>query len=171
MIGIKKGKKVRYVYNHSDSYPSGLMNDIYEQLKKCVTDEDFKMLELKLKRGEYEKEIDYLYHQYVYILDFKKKKWEGFRTLEHPKKNILGLHRYGKLIPLIEELDFNDHIYFYRNEENFECVTKVESMEDKINYKIIFDGKKYILIDKDDKLIGTGRNKKKLIVESVAESL
>ena len=68
-------------------------------------------------------------------------------------------------------MDFNDHIHFYRNEENFECVTKVVSMEDKINYKIIFDGKMYILIDKEDKLIGTGRNKKNLIVKSVEKSL
>ena len=179
LIGIKKGKKVRYAYSDSDSYPSSLMNTIYRRLLKCADDKDYKKLEDDISNGVLTSggqtnvmDIDYLWDEYIYVLDFEKKKWRGFKTQEDKRRVMTDkLHRYGKLIPLIEDLDFKDHIHFYRNEDNFECVTKVESMEDKIDYKIIFDGKKYILIDKDDKLIGTGRNKKKLIVESVAESL
>ena len=129
------------------------MNDIYEAIKDA-TDEELKMLEEEIRNGDFTNErddefidvteIDYLFHEYVYILDFEKKKWQGFKTKKDGRRTnrrIANAIKYGKLIPLIEDLDFKDHIHFYRNEENFECVTKVVSMEDKINYKIIFDGK------------------------------
>lgn len=123
LVGIKIGDNVKYVYNHFDSYPSGLMREIYERLQRCNTEEDYQSFKREIESGEFTNEhhedflniknIDYLYHEFVYILDFDKKRWSAYKSIwtENRNKPVeeWDTHK-GYLKPLIKDIDFKQNL-------------------------------------------------------------
>ena len=65
----------------------------------------------------------------------------------------------------------NDKLEFLSENDDFEIViakSKIKYMQKSF---IIFDGKHYFLIDKDNNILGKSRNRKNLIPKSMANQL
>ena len=100
LVGIKLGdNRVLFVYNHSDSYPSWLGKRIYEQVRKIKTEQDAEDFKDDIASGRFTgyddqfesdenfsgfDDSDYLFYEYVYIIDFRKRTWSAY---EHEYKN------------------------------------------------------------------------------------
>jgi len=77
---------IQFVYNNFDSYPDNLMREIYGRLQKG----DYVQFKKDILSGKFTgvtekkliniKQIDYLFHEYVYVLDFLKQRWFAFES-------------------------------------------------------------------------------------------
>ena len=172
LIGIKqKNGSVRYIYNHSDSYPSYLMKNLDKELKR----KDLNKLKKEIESGEWNDskmtdiiDIDYLWHEYVYILDFEKKTWGAYRTeQDDDEKN----NKLGKLEPILENIKFKDNIAILtKNDDEYVFIVKKVIKNEK-NYKILYDGKTYYLVNNDDEVIELSTNKTDVLCKGVSEKL
>ncbi len=165
LIGIKqKNGSVRYIYNHNDSYPSCLMKNINEAL---IKEKNYEKLKKEIENGKWNNsditnitEIDYLWHEFVYILNFDKKTWSAYET-NHDKK---------KLIPIMENIKFKDKLTFLFK-DNDEYVIKIKKIiKNEPNYQILYDEKLYYLITKDE-VIETSKSKTKILAKAISEKL
>ena len=96
----KKGKikELVFVYNHFDSYPAGLGNKLLESIKKAKKKGTLQKLKKEIESGKITatvekdltniKNIDYLFHEWIYIIDFENEKFYVFFPL-WDRKNIL----------------------------------------------------------------------------------
>jgi hypothetical protein len=163
LIGIKqKNGSIRYIYNHSDSYPEGLMRKLYIALNKNI-----KILKTQIETGKWNNsnltniiKINYLFHEFIYILDFENKNWSAYKT-QYNKKDI----NKGKLIPIITDIKFNDNLLITNDE-----VFKIKKIEHHETYDLMFNGLKWFLVIKN-KIINSKKNKEDLIAESVSKKL
>jgi len=162
LIGIKqKNGSIRYIYNHHNSYPSYLMKNISKALKR----KDLNNLKKEMESGEWNNtkindiiKIDYLWYEYVYIIDFEKKKWNGYKTNKYQKK----------LIPIMLNINFKDIIEVFTDE----IVIKIHKIIKKQpNYKIIYDGKIYYLINNKNEIISKSTNKTDILSKGISEKI
>lgn len=99
------------------------MIEIYERLQECVTEEDYQSFKREIESGEFTNEfhedflnidrVNYLYHEYVYMLDFEKKKWSAYASVwtEESNKPVSEWDMYkGYLKPIIENIDFRQRL-------------------------------------------------------------
>ena len=173
LIGIKqKNGSIRYIYNHSDSYPSYLMKNLEKELKR----KDLNKLKTEIESGEWNDskmtdiiDIDYLWHEYVYILDFEKKTWGAYRTeQDDDEKN----NKLGKLEPILENIKFKDNIAILTKKNDDEYVFIIKKIiKNEKNYKILYDGKTYYLVNNDDEIIELSTNKTDVLCKGVSEKL
>ena len=130
LIIVKENKKETMIYNHSDSYPSNMMIKINQRLLECrkanLNYLLFKEEILSVRFTDTEiitintiKEIDYLFHEYIYILDFDKKTWSAYRTqfTEQGKDPKKWDNSKGKLIRILLNIPFDKEIKVYEDED------------------------------------------------------
>ena len=146
------------------------MREIYNALIKC---KDFKTLKNDMKNGYWNScelinitQIDYLFHEFVYILDFENKKWSAYKS-QYEKNDFTTIKdtKKGKLIPIITDIKFNDKLLITND-----VIFKIKKIEHHETYDLMFNGTKWFLIIKD-KIINSKINKEDLIADSVSKKI
>lgn len=140
------------------------MRELYNALINC---KNFKTLKSNMENGFWNSselinitKINYLFHEFIYILDFENKKWNAYKT-QYDKKDI----NKGKLLPIITDIKFNDKLLITNNE-----VFKIKKIEHRETYDLMFNGLKWFLVT-NGKIINSKINREDLIAESVSKKL
>ena len=188
LIGIKKDK-VEYYLKDSEGYPSGLGLKIYKEIRNR-TDRELKDFKQEIEKGAFfgakhitniVRSINFLFHEYVYIIDFKKKTWSIYRTLflgdYKGNKEIKDVNKWdysnGKLNPILKDIPFNQELMFAVVEEyGYEEVILVKNVEENVSYKIIYDGKRYYFYSKsEDMILGIEKSRRELLVKVALQEI
>ena len=77
--------------------------------------------------------------------------------------------KFDNIKPLIN-IGWGDELKAYEDGDDL-CIIKVKDVEQHSNYKILFDGDYYYLIDSKDNLINKNKIKEDLIPDGIAKSL
>jgi len=153
LIGVKmKGGWVRFVYNHWDSYPSHLMlwiNDRllqgdHEKFKEEILAGHFtREYEIhftsRFKGPNYLTKVDYLFHEYVYVLDFDKKVWSAYKAVwdEDEKKPVEQWdNSKGHLEPLALDIPFDAIVIIqHTRDEPRERIMVIEELRGQRDFR------------------------------------
>ena len=172
LIGIKqKNGSIRYIYNHHDSYPAYLMKEIYLAIKEYPLNK----LQADMESGEWNNSdmtnitgIDYLWHEFVYIIDFDKKKWSAYQTKADVKDNMRG-----KLMPLMENIKFGDALIFATTKGSglYKIIKVKKIIKDEPNYVVVKGEDEYYLVDKNDEFISSSKSKKDILQKAISEKI
>lgn len=120
--GLISATPGEYVYNHSDSYPTGLGQEIADRLHEG----DYETFREEIISGRFTdqdhpdflhiKGIDYLFHEYVYVLDFVRKRWSAYDSVWDPRERKKPVECWdtskGRLKAYFEDVDFATPVRF-----------------------------------------------------------